>query len=97
MSTEIRDAPGRARHLSVEVRDPSGQEEVLLENLPATSTVSQILAMAATELKLPPNIIWDLRHDDSSRLLSPDMTIGDVAGETESHVRATLQPDAGLA
>ena len=97
MSIESLEAPGRTRRLSVEVSDPTQQEQVLLENLPASSTVSQILAMATAELKLPPNIVWDLRHDDSSRLLSPDMTIGDVAGETDSHVRATLQPDAGLA
>lgn len=97
MSTERLAAPARSTHLSVEVSDPTGQEQVLLENLPATSTVAQVLAMAATELKLPPNILWDLRHDDTSRLLSPDATIGEVAGDTVPHVRATVQPDAGLA
>jgi hypothetical protein len=97
VSTELLGAPGRTRSLSMEVSDATGQETVLLENLPGTSTVAQVVAMASTALKLPPNIVWDLRHEESSRLLSPETTIGEVAGDTETRVRATLQPDAGLA
>ena len=97
MSTELLDAPGRTRNLSMEVSDATGQETVLLENLPGTSTVAQVVAMASMALKLPPNIVWDLRHDESSRLLSPEVFFFNDAATTETRVRATLQPDAGLA
>jgi hypothetical protein len=97
MSTEALGAVARTRSLSMEVSDATGQESVLLENLPATSTVAQVVAMASSALKLPPNVVWDLRDEDSSRLLPPEATIAEVAGERETRVRVTMQPDAGLA
>lgn len=95
MATELQAAPVLDR-LSVEISDPTGQEFVEL-NVRPTAKVSEILAMATTELKVPPNVTFDLRDEATSRLLPPDLTIGEVASDVAPHVRATLQPDAGLA
>lgn len=82
--------------LTVEVNDPTGQQQVLLEGVRPTITASEIVAMSLSEMHLPPNIDWDLRDEASSRLLPEKEQIGDVAGETSPHVRVTMQPNAGL-
>lgn len=97
MSTRQVNTADEVDQLTVEVSDPTGQEQVLLEGIRPTATVREVLAMAIADLKLPPNIVWDLRDDETSRLLGPDLPIGEFAAETAPHVRATMQPDAGLA
>lgn len=92
MSTETLAPP---QGLTVEVSDPNGQQHVLLEGVRPTATVNEVVAMAMTELRLPPNVDWNLRDDVTSRLLPEQQSIGDVAKENP-HVKVTLQPDAGL-
>jgi hypothetical protein len=94
VATEV--APGRGS-LTITVSDPTGQETVSLANLSPSVTVSQVLAMATSELKVPTNIVWDLRDEATSRLLPANLPLNEVAGEKAPHLRASLQPDAGLA
>lgn len=82
--------------LTVEVNDPTGQQQVLLEGVRPSATVNEIVAMALSEMQLPPNIDWDLRDESSSRLLPEKQQLGDVAGQQSPHVRVTMQPNAGL-
>jgi hypothetical protein len=82
--------------LTVEVNDPIGHQQVKLEGIRPTVTVKEIVAMAVSEMQLPPNIDWDLRDDNSSRLLPEQQQVGKVARQESPHVRATMQPNAGL-
>ena len=82
--------------LTVEVSDPNGQQQVLLENVRPNATVNEIVAMAMSELRLPPNVDWNLRDDATSRLLPEQQPIGDVAKDAGAPVKVTMQPDAGL-
>ena len=95
--TAVLDAPLDLDELTIEVSDPTGFQHVTLDGVRASATTSDIVAMASGALRLPPNVLWDLREEKSSRLLSPDAKIGDVAGEEAPHVKVTMQPDAGLA
>jgi hypothetical protein len=89
-------ATPRRRRLAVEVRDPIGQQSVRLDGVQESATAGEVVAMAASELRLPPSVSYALRHDVTSRLLPEGQTMADVAGEEEPHVRVTMQPDAGL-
>lgn len=82
--------------LTVEVNDPTGQQQVVLEGVRPTATAGEVMARAASEMQLPPNIDWDLRDEDSSRLLNEKQSVGEVASEQSPHVRVTMQPNAGL-
>ena len=75
---------------------PHGHAQVLLENVRASATVNEIVAMAMSELRLPPNVDWNLRDDTTSRLLPEQQPIGEVAKDASPHVKVTMQPDAGL-
>jgi len=83
--------------IDVEVSDPTGHQQVLLQGIAATTTAQEVTMMAIASMQLPPNVQWDIRDEGSSRLLSEDQPIGEVARETAPHVRVQLQPDAGLA
>jgi hypothetical protein len=87
--------PGEER-LTVEVRDPNGQQQVRFDGVRRSATVHEIVARAVSELRLPPHIVFGLRHDATSRLLAEKQPIGEVAGKEAPHVRVTMQPDAGL-
>lgn len=89
-------APRKRRRLSIEVRDPIGQQSVRLDGVEESATAGEVVAMAASELRLPPSVGYALRHDVSSRLLPEGQAMADVAGDEEPHVRVTMQPDAGL-
>jgi hypothetical protein len=82
--------------LTVEVSDPNGQQQVLLEGVRPSATVNEVVAMAMSELRLPPNVDWNLRDDATSRLLPEQQPIGDIATQASPHVKVTMQPDAGL-
>jgi hypothetical protein len=96
MTTAIAEPPKRRRKLTVEVRDPIGQQAVRLDNVPPTATADEVVAMAASELRLPPTVTYNLRHDATSRLLPEKQSIADLAEEEAPHVKVTMQPDAGL-
>lgn len=82
--------------LTVEVSDPIGQQSVVLEGVSPKATARQIVAMALSELRLPADVVWDLRDEATSRLLSDEQKAGDLARDTIPHVQVTLQPNAGL-
>ena len=82
--------------LTVEVNDPTGQQQVVLDGVRPTATSKEIVAMALSKMQLPPNIDWDLRDESSSRLLPEKQQFGDVAKQESPHVRVTMQPNAGL-
>jgi hypothetical protein len=82
--------------LTVEVNDPFGQHQVVLEGVRPTTTANEILAMAMSEMQLPPNVTWDLRDEGTSRLLNEKQPLSDLADEEAPHVRLTMQPNAGL-
>mgnify|MGYP000685405968 CR=1 FL=1 len=82
--------------LSVEVSDPSYQQQVVLPRVKRSARPREVIEMAMASLNLPPHIQWDLRDEVSSRLLTDDQSIGDVAQDTEPNVRVVMQPDAGL-
>jgi hypothetical protein len=94
MSTVL--APPRKRRLTVEVRDPIGQQSVRLDGVQESATAGEVVAMAVSELRLPTTVDYALRHDLTSRLLPEGQSMADVAGQAEPHVQVTLQPDAGL-
>ena len=80
---------------TVEVRDPTGHRSVLLEGLQRSATVAEIRARAQSQLRLPPDVIWNLRDEGTGRLLHDDQRLGEFAnGEPQIELR--LQPDAGL-
>ena len=79
---------------TVEVFDPNGHRSVLLEGLRASATVAEIRARAMSGLMLSAEHDWNVRHDDSGRLMLEEQRLGDVSNET--HIKFTMQPDAGL-
>ena len=87
--------PG-AERLTVVVSDPIGQQQVRLEGVQPSATANEIVAMAMSELRLPPNLVFNLRDNATSRLVSESQAIGDIAAKEVPHVRVTMQPDAGL-
>jgi hypothetical protein len=95
MTLQATRAPAKER-LTVEVSDPIGQQQVLLEGVRPTATVNEIMARAMSEFRLPPHLAFNLREHTTSRLLPDEQPIGEVAGEEAPHVRVTMQPDAGL-
>jgi len=81
--------------LTVTVSEPGGQEEVSL-SVSTSTRVRDVAAMAVSSLGLPADVDWDVRDDVSSRLLSEDQEMGDIAKDRREEVRVTMQPDAGL-
>ena len=80
---------------TIEVRDPAGHRSVLLEGLRSSATVSEIRARATSQLRLPLDVDWNMRHEATGRLLQDDQRLGEFAnGQTQVDLR--LQPDAGL-
>ena len=95
MSTRSETRP-KDRFVTVEVHDPDGQRSVLLEGLRMSATVEEIRGRAMSELRLPPDVDWNVRHTSSGRLLQEEQRVRDFAGESAPHVEVTMQPDAGL-
>lgn len=88
-------APPRGR-LNVVVNDPIGQRKVRLNGVGPGIRAKEIVALAASSLRLPPNIVFNLRDDVTSRLLPENQPMESLAQEEENDVQVSLQPDAGL-
>ena len=80
---------------TVEVRDPTGHQSVLLEGLQRSATVAEIRDRAMSQLRLPADVDWNLRHESTGRLLQEDQRLGDFA-DGQPQIELRLQPDAGL-
>jgi hypothetical protein len=88
---------GRDTFMTVEVHDPHGHRSVLLEGMRSSTPVSEILARAMSELRVPSEVglEWNLRHQRSGRLLQHEQRLGEFA-EADELVSLKMQPDAGL-
>lgn len=80
---------------TVQVRDPNGHRSVFLEGLKSSATVAEIRARAMSELRLTEEVDWNVRHDQTGRLLQEDQRLAKLA-ESETQVTLTMKPDAGL-
>lgn len=81
--------------VTVEVFDPYRHRSVILEGLRPSASMAEIKARAMSELHLP-ELDWNLRHDQSGRLLQDSGRLEDLLGEPGSQVVLVMQPDAGL-
>ena len=82
--------------LTVEVYDPHRLRSVLLEGLRPSATMAEVRARAMSELKLPEDVRWNLRHEQTGRLTQEDQRLEGLLGEGLTQIELTLQPDAGL-
>jgi hypothetical protein len=84
--------------VTVEVFDPNRHKSVLLEGLRSSATIAEVKARAIAALKLPSEteIGWNVRHDQTSRLLQEAERLGEVIDDRRTQVTLTMQPDAGL-
>ncbi len=82
--------------MTVEVHDPNGHRSVLLEGLRSSASVAEIHARAQSELQLPDDIEWNIRHEHTGRLLQENERLGALADSTTPHVELRMQPDIGL-
>jgi hypothetical protein len=48
-----------------------------------------------SELRLTDEVDWNVRHEQTGRLLQDDQRLGDFA-QSNTQVTVTMQPDAGL-
>ena len=80
---------------TVEVRDPNGHRSVLLEGLRRSATVAEIRDRATSQLRLPLDVSWNVRHEGTGRLLQDDQRLGEFA-DGQPQIDLRLQPDAGL-
>jgi len=97
MSTEVSLPAAPPGDLTITVSDPTGHQQVVLEGIQATVTAKDVTHMAISSMQLPPNVTWDLRDEKTSRLLSENQSMGELADEMSPTVQLQLQPDAGLA
>jgi hypothetical protein len=72
--------------LTIEVADPTGQQRVMLRGVRRTATAADVVAMASARLKMPPQVPFDVRHNQTSRLLEPAQLVSDLADEHEPHL-----------
>ena len=82
--------------VTVEVFDPHRHRSVILEGLRPAATMAEVRARAMSELKLPEDVRWNLRHDQSGRLTQEDQRLEGLLDEGLTQVELTMQPDAGL-
>jgi hypothetical protein len=87
---------GREVFRTVEVRDPSGHNSVILEGLSASVSIAEVRARAQSELRLPSDVPWNLRDDGTGRLLQDSQRLNEFIGENSTLVELSMQPDAGL-
>ncbi len=87
---------GRDVYRTVEVRDPSGHNSVILEGLSSSATIAEVRSRAQSELRLPSEVPWNLRDDRTGRLLHDSQRLNDFIGEDSTMVELTMQPDASL-
>lgn len=82
--------------LTIEVFDPNRHQSVLLEGLRSSATMAEVKARAMSELKLPSDVDWNLRHDRTARLLQDGQRLRDLMDDSRTEITLTMQPDAGL-
>jgi hypothetical protein len=97
MSTaNVHEPASRDPFMTVKVRDPNGHRSVVLEGLRASATVPEIRARAIAALHLPPDIDWNVRQDQTGRLLREEQRLGEFVEEDAPQAEVTMQPDASL-
>jgi hypothetical protein len=84
------------RFVTVEVFDPNRHKSVLLEGLRASASLAEVKARAMAGLHLESTVDWNVRHDQSARLLHDDQRLGDLIDDNRTQLSLTMQPDAGL-
>jgi hypothetical protein len=82
--------------VTVEVFDPNRHKSVLLEGLRSSATMAEVKARALAGLKLESGVEWNLRHDQTARLLQEEQRLGELTGDRGTQLSLTMQPDAGL-
>ena len=80
---------------TAKIREPNGHRAVFLEGLTSSMTVADLRAQAMSALRLSTEVDWNLRQDQSGRLLQDDQRLDEVAG-SQTQITVTMQPDAGL-
>ena len=58
--------------MNVEVSDPHGHRSVVLEGLRQSATMAEVSARAMSALRLPSEVVWNLRHERTGRLLQEE-------------------------
>lgn len=81
--------------VTVEVFDPYRHRSVILEGLRPSATMAEIKARAMSELQLP-ELDWNLRDDQSGKLLQDGGRLENLLGGPANQVVLVMQPDAGL-
>ena len=96
MSTVVdRDTKQRDPFIAVRVRDPNGHRSIVLEGLRASASVVEIKSRATAALNLESDVDWNVRQDDTGRLLREEQRLGEFTGIGEQ-AELTMQPDASL-
>ncbi len=78
------------------MRDPNGHRSVILEGLRASATVTEIRARAIAALNLPSDLDWNVRQDNTGRLLREDQRLGEFSDDNRQQAELTMLPDAAL-
>ena len=84
------------RFVTIEVFDPNRHKSVLLEGLRSSASMAEVKARAMAGLHLESGVDWNVRHDQTARLLLDDQRLGELIGEGGTQLSLTMQPDAGL-
>jgi len=95
MSTTLSRETERDSFMTVTVRDPNGHRSVVLEGVRSSTTAAEIQARAIAALHLPADIEWNLRQDDTGRLVREEQRLREFAGD-KRQTELTMQPDAAL-
>ena len=69
-------APPTGGLLTVEVSDPTGQQQVLLEGVRSSTTAEEVVGMALSAMQLPPTIDWDLQVCAELKRRVPGAAVG---------------------
>ena len=82
--------------ICAEIREPNGQRSVMLEGLNGRATTAELKARALSELRLESDVDWNLRDDQTGRILRDDQRVAEFADGSQQRLQLTMQPDAGL-
>ena len=81
---------------TVIVRDPNGHRRVELRGLNASTTAAEIRARSIAALRLPSDVDWNLRQDETGRLLREEQRLREFVNDDQTQAELTMQPDAAL-
>jgi hypothetical protein len=82
--------------VEVEVRDPSDQQRAALGPLPPSTTMAEVRTRAVSELRVPRHVEWNLRCENSGRLLNDQQRLGNLQLAEGTCLVLALQPEAWL-